>query len=363
DQRIRKGALDPSLALYANLGDDPDPQPVGMISDLIAGRSHAIVVVDNCPPDLHRRLSDVCRGTFSTVSVITVEYDIREDTPEETEVIRIEPSSIALIEKLIKRRFSRVSPVDARTVATLSGGNARVAIALAGTIKEHETISGLSDEELFQRVFEQRHGHDEPLFLVAQACSLLYSFEGEALSRGDAELPIFADLIGSTAATVYQAVAELKRRDLVQQRGVWRAVLPHAMANRLAAMALQNFPIPTIEEHLVNGASERVLKSFSRRLGYLDESHNAVTLVSVWLSRDGLLGDVTRLNDLGKAMLQNVAPVHRKPFWERLNERRRMRSPAWGALLRCCGRLHTIRLCSREVRAFWQRSPRPIRPI
>ena len=202
-----------------------------------------------------------------------------------------------------------MSPVDARTVATLSGGNARVAIALAGTIKEHETISGLSDEELFQRVFEQRHGHDEPLFLVAQACSLLYSFEGEALSRGDAELPIFADLIGSTAATVYQAVAELKRRDLVQQRGVWRAVLPHAMANRLAAMALQNFPIPTIEEHLVNGASERVLKSFSRRLGYLDESHNAVRLVSGWLSRDGLLGDVTRLNDLGKAMLQNVAPV------------------------------------------------------
>src|SRR5262249_1083646 len=76
DQRIGKGALDPSLALYANLSDDPDPQPVGMISDLIAGRSHAIVVVDNCPPDLHRRLSDVCRGTFSPLTFITVEYDI-----------------------------------------------------------------------------------------------------------------------------------------------------------------------------------------------------------------------------------------------------------------------------------------------
>jgi hypothetical protein len=136
----------------------------------------------------------------------------------------------ALIEKLIKRRFPRVSQVDAGTVATLSGGNARVAIALAGTIKEHETISGLGDEELFQRLFEQRHGHNQPLLLVAQACSLVYSFEGEALSGDHAELPIFADLIGSTAATVYQAVAELKRRDLVQQRSVctdsaFRAVL------------------------------------------------------------------------------------------------------------------------------------------
>jgi hypothetical protein len=309
DELIGNGALDPSLALYANLGDDPDPQPVGMVSDLIAGRSRAIVIIDNCPPDLHKRLSEVCRAAASTVSVITVEYDIREDTPEETEVIRIEPSSVALIEKLIKRRFPGVSQVDAGTVATLSGGNARVAIALAGTIKKHETISGLGDEELFQRLFEQRHGHNEPLLLVAQACSLVYSFEGEAVSGDHAELPIFADLIGSTAATIYQAVSELKRRDLVQQRGVWRAVLPHAIAKRLAAMALQNFPIPTIEAHLVNGASERVLKSFSRRLGYLDDSPQAVALVTGWLAHDGLLGDVTRLTELGKAMLQNVAPI------------------------------------------------------
>jgi hypothetical protein len=96
DERIGKDSLDSSLALYTNLGDDPDPQPIGMVSDLIAGRNRAIVVVDNCPPDLHRRLSEVCRGSASTVSIIRVEYDVREDMPEETEVIRIEPSSVTL---------------------------------------------------------------------------------------------------------------------------------------------------------------------------------------------------------------------------------------------------------------------------
>jgi hypothetical protein len=309
DERIGERALDPSLALYTNLTDDPDPQPVGMVSDLSAARSRAIVVVDNCSFDLHRRLSEVCRAATSTVSVVTIEYDIREDRPEETEVIRIEPSSAELIEKLINHRFPGVSQVDARTVAKLCGGNARVAIALAGTIKEHEAISGLGDEELFQRLFEQRHGHNERLFRIAQACSLLYSFEGEAHSGQHAELPIFAGLTGTIVGSVYQAVAELKRRDLVQQRGVWRAVLPHAIANRLATMAFQNFPLATIEQHLVNGASERVLKSFSRRLGYLDDSSQAVALVTRWLAKDGLLGDVTKLNRLGVEMLQNVAPV------------------------------------------------------
>jgi hypothetical protein len=309
DERIGKDALDPAQALYTNLGDDPDPQPIGMVSDLIGGGQRAIVVVDNCPPELHRRLLEVCRAAASAVSVISVEYDIRDDTPEETEVIRIEPSSVALIEKLIKRRFPGLSAVDAGRIAGFSGGNARIAIALANTVGATDTISGLGDEELFRRLFEQRYAASEPLLLAAQACSLVYSFEGEALSGDGAELPVLASLIGRSAEEIFAAVAELKRRDLVQQRGVWRAVLPHAIANRLAAMALQNIPMASIEARLVHGASDRLLKSFSRRLGYLDNSPKANALVKRWFAEGGLLAEVTNLSELGQTILRNVAPV------------------------------------------------------
>jgi len=44
-------------------------------------------------------------------------------------------------------------------------------------------------------------------------------------------------------------------------------------------------------------------------LGYLDKSPEAVALVERWLAKDGLLSNVTGLNELGEAMLQNVAPV------------------------------------------------------
>jgi len=309
DARIGTDALNPALALYTNLGDNPDPQPIGMVSDLIGQRLRAIVVIDNCPPDLHRRLSELCRAPASLVSVITVEYDIRDDTPEATEVIRIEPSSIPLIEQLLKRRFPRLSVVDASTIAIFAGGNARVAIALANTVGANETISGFGDEALFQRLFDQRHGPSEPLMLAGQACSLVYSFEGETLDGEGAELPILADLIGVAPEQIFRAIAELRRRDLVQQRGVWRAVLPHAIANRLAALALQNIPMSIVEAHLVNGSSTRLLRSFSRRLGYLDTSAEAVALVKRWFAKDGLLADVTNLNELGETVLRNVAPV------------------------------------------------------
>ena len=309
DDRVGKNSVNPSQVVYTNLSDDPNPQPVGLASDLIAAQIPVIMVIDNCPPDLHRRLTETCRQVQSTISFVTVEYDIRDDEPEETEVFRIEPSSLELIQKLIGKRFEQVSAIDAQTIANFSGGNARIAIALASTIGKNDKVTGLSDEDLFKRLFQQRHGHNADLLLVAQACSLVYSFEGESIEGKDAELPIFAALTGKTVQQVHAAVAELKRRDLVQVRGLWRAVLPHAIANSLARLALQNIPQASVKAHLANSASERLFKSFSRRLGYLNDSSESIRIVEGWFSADGLLGDLTNLTSFKQALLNNVAPI------------------------------------------------------
>lgn len=309
DAAVGEDPLDPSLAIYTNEADEPNPPPAGLASDLIANRTRAILVVDNCTPELHRRLSEVARAAGSTISVITIEYDIREDQPEGTDVFALDTSSIPLIEKLVTRRYPDLSQVDAQTIAEFSGGNARVALALASQIEKAETVTGLSEEDLFKRLFQQRHHPDPSLLSIAQSCSLIYSFEGESLTGRHAELPVLGSLIGKTAEDVYAGVAELKRRDLVQARAQWRAVLPHAIANRLAKMALRNIPPAKIKSVLVDNASERVLRSFSRRLGYLDDSTDAETIVKGWLAPSGLLGDVTNFNELGQAMFANIAPT------------------------------------------------------
>lgn len=153
---VGANALDPSLAVYTDVAEGPDPQPGGLASDFIAAGTHAILVIDNCPPVTHRQLTEVARAKGSPISVITVEYDIREDQPEGTDVFSLDNSSPALIEKLIEKRFPALSQIDRRTIADSSGGNARVALALAGTIGKNETVAGLSDDLLFQRLFQQR---------------------------------------------------------------------------------------------------------------------------------------------------------------------------------------------------------------
>ena len=309
DTRVGTRPLPPSLAVYTNLGDNPDPQPTRLASDLIANRTRAVLIVDNCPSDLHRRLSEVCAAAGSQVSVLTIEYDVRDDQPEGTQVISLDTSSNELIEAMTQRHHPHLSPVDARTIAEASGGNARIALALAGTVGQSESIAGLSDEDLFQRLFRQRHAPDNSLLLAAQACSLVYSFEGEALDGDEAELPRLAELAGQNPRELYRHVSELLRRDLVQRRSVWRAMLPHAVANRLAARALEDTPLDLIDKQLVTGGTDRLARSFSRRLSYLHEQPRAVAIAKLWLAPGGLLCDIQNLNELGRAMFENIAPV------------------------------------------------------
>jgi hypothetical protein len=172
-----------------------------------------------------------------------------------------------------------LSQVNVQSVARFAGGNARVAIALASTIKSGESVAELRDAELFRRLFHQRNQPDESLLQTAQACSLVYSFQGADVSRAEeAELWRLAAVIGRDIRSVYRDLSELRRRDLLQSRGVWRALLPHAVANKLAALALESIP-PAALEQFWGSAPPRLLKSFSRRLGYLHTSAEARSIV------------------------------------------------------------------------------------
>jgi hypothetical protein len=308
DKRVGEVSLDPSLAIYTNMGDDPHPQPTAIASDLLATNKRAILVIDNCLPELHRRLSDVCRSSTSQLSVLTIEYDITDDQLEDTERFELLPSSKDLLIKVLERRYPELSAIDVKAIAEFSGGNARIAIALAATVETNESISNLKDEELFQRLFHQRHSPNESLLLAAQAFALIYSFDGENVSAGG-ELETLGSMVGKDQHEMYRCVAELRRRELVQARSHWRAVLPPAIGNRLAKLAIQNIPQTILESTLLTSGNERLLRSFSRRLQYLHDSREAVSIVSKWIAADGLLGNPAELDELHEAMLCNVSSV------------------------------------------------------
>jgi len=307
ENEVGSDALDPALAVYADYSETPEPTAKQLALQLVETGQRAILVIDNCNPQTHSDLAKICGSSKSSLSLITVEYDVRDDEPERTEVFRLQSASEATIAAWLEANFDHVSQVDRDRIAEFSGGNFRVAGVLAETIRKGDSLGDLRDRDLFQRIFQQRNDHSGDLLRAAEALALVYSFDGEDTSACG-ELALLATMAGMDAARLYEFVAELKRRSVVQSRGRWRALLPHAIANRLAAQALERIPLAGLDAFCAS-LTPRMRKSFSRRLGYLHDSQEARQAVARYLSADGAMGDLLAADDEAAQLLRNLAPV------------------------------------------------------
>ena len=309
DNRIEtvSNVLDQENVLYTDLSDNPTPQPTAMIESLLHENADGIVIIDNCGQDTHRRLTELIQT--GKPRLVTIEYDIRDDLPDDTTCYRLDASSDKVISTLLERRYATLSTLDIDKIVAFSDGNARVAFALAGTSKKKGELAILRDDALFNRLFLQKHNTNDELQKCAEAASLLYSFDAEDVSE-NSELAILAFISEVTIPTFQRNITTLQRRGLVQERGKWRAVLPHAIANQLATRAIESYPRESLLERLVYNAPERVAQSFSRRLCYLHESRIVRDIADEWLRSDGFFGDVASLQGFKLEILKNIAPIN-----------------------------------------------------
>lgn len=298
--------LDTSTVVYTDQGLSPSPSARDMMQRLGANGLRAIVVVDNCNPATHQALTQIVASYPDYLSLITVEYDVMDDEPEETQVFELTGSSAIVLEEILARHAAHIAQNDRLRIVEFSDGNARVALALAHTVKKGQTLGILNHADLFRRLFMQNHEPNDALLRAAEVCSLVYSFDG-LLDSADAELPVLARLANLDPKELFRQVTELKRRKLVQTRSKWRAVLPHALANRLAKQALANLPqsavVSAFEGHV------RLLKSFSRRLSYLHDSPEACAIAKSWMADEKSLANPITLNELGRTLFLNLAPL------------------------------------------------------
>lgn len=317
DESVGADALDRTIAVYVDTGENPEPSATAMLDRLIAEGRRAIMILDNCPSELHTLLASKVAAK-GTISLITVEYDIRDDKPQITEVIQIEAVGPEVAEQLVLRRFPNIGRNNARRIAEFADGNARVSLAIAERVEEGESLAQLSDAQLFNRLFEQRNNPDESLREQAEILSLVYSFSVSTAEEGQNELEVLGSISGYSVSQLFRATSKLSDRHIVQKRAHWRAILPHAVANRLAALALDSIPVEQLRATFEATGRQRLLMSFAHRLGLLHDHTVAKEIVKIWLEPDGLLGRITTLDDISARMLDYIAPVSPEVLLDRI---------------------------------------------
>ncbi len=300
--------LDSAAAIYGDLGSMLEPAAREMLHRLGIIGKKSIVIIDNCNPATHTALSEIVRKFSSFLSLLTIEYDVVDDSEdEESHVFELKPSSDLVASEILIDRAPYLTEVERYRIIEFSSGNSQVALTLAQSFKKGKSIGVLTDAQLFDRIFLQGRPNDQEVYKAAEACSLVYSFDKLDLDSELSEMRILASVNGLTPIQLSRCVSKLERRDLVQARSNWRAFLPHALANRMAKKVLEEIPGDYLLEHFRK--TDRLFKSFCRRLGYLHDCDNARHIAEKWIGNGNWLANLTASNSTQLSAFFNISPL------------------------------------------------------
>lgn len=287
DERIGQNSLNCRDVWYCDLGESPIPLPTHFIDELVPQNRSFILIVDNCGQDTHALLTKKIQET--KISLLTIEYDVKDDLPENTDVYKLKPISEEIVKKVIERHYPDIDDLNSRKIAGFSGGNYRLALAIASNIGRTDNIAVLTDGQLFERLFWQLGRSDDTLFKIAKTFALVYSFNVDDSGEENSELDFLANLAKVDSDIAIEAIEVLKSKDIVQQRSQWRAILPHAVANRLAKESISLKSVSYLNMHCQQ-MTPRLQQSFIKRLGYLHDHRKVQELVKSWFEFNGWLG-------------------------------------------------------------------------
>ena len=262
DERISINALDRTIVVYTDIDTKPDFSAHEMLNKIIAENCKSIIIIDNCPRELHYSLIDRVLPVKNKISLITIDYDIKNDNPKMTDVFRIKVDGTEIAEKLILRRFSSLDKDTSRKIAEFAGGNALISLTIAERAQQGGSLAELSDETLLNRLLLQRSEYDNGnIREQAEVLSLVYSF-----SDDDSDLKILGSICGYTEDSLRRTVKKLKNHGIIQDRNNYQTIFPDAIANRLAASEIKEYRIKILYNKFKESGNDRLSKSFANRL-------------------------------------------------------------------------------------------------
>lgn len=287
EPEVGEQSLPQHWALYTE-NNNPKPTPEDTAQILTKENNRIVLIIDNCSRETHNILTKRIRN--SQISLLTIDYDIQDDLPLETDVFVLEPASKHMLVELLNRTNPNIDSSVIDKIASLSEGNSRIALALVQAFSKSEDFGTLLDEEIFERLFWQKKDYSGDIYETAKACSLVYSFDSSDPESGESEIPLLAKLADQTYDKFQRNLDAISKRGLLQSRGQWSALLPQALANRIALKALPSYFERKIFEVFVDSRLDRLQSSFYHRLSFLHSSHSAKKIVDNLLSPQGELG-------------------------------------------------------------------------
>ena len=241
---------------------------LGVVQAIREFGKSAIIVVDDCPTDMHKTLAAIVEHVNSKLSLLTIDYDPAPPSPEYTS-ITIPRAADKVVIDIIRQVAQGVSDADANRLAQFAQGFPQISVLIAKAWPfDTYDISSITDDDLIKKMVFGRNAPNQELLSVTQSLSLYETVGVEEEARG--ELQFVASTAGIDSEAAYGHIQTLIDRGIVQKRGRFVQVQPKPLALALAADMWKRMTPGKIDCLAVDPAPERLTRALFRQFVGLD---------------------------------------------------------------------------------------------
>ena len=232
--RNRGAALSMSdIVMYAVLPEGSAEGIVSTVQALADAGTRAVVVIDECDPETHRRLSGIVGHAASNLSLITIDNEISSHSGGD-DVLKLEKASDELGNSLVQLLSPDLPDEDQRRLAHFAWGYPKVALQVVDAWGRATPLAHATSDHLVDALTLGRDPHEPSMLL--ESAELLAAFGQVKLEPSDdTQLKQVASLGRKlTPLDLHVAVGDLADRGVAQRRGRIVGIQPRPIALRLA---------------------------------------------------------------------------------------------------------------------------------
>ena len=297
--------LDANQIIYCNYFDVSD-RVLNLARDIADSCSRALLIVDDCPPAIHTRLSEIVHRQNSNCIAISIGVESTAQSLRRNLVVQLNRASDEHIIDIAGAVHELAKGRNATFVQDLAQGFPSMAVFAAQALEDKD-FELTSVEALISRIV---WGERDENALALESLQLLSLFTVVGV-EGDAgvELEQIAQFAGQEAHAVFCNLAQFAERGVIHRQGDYAIVQPLPLAMRLANMWLETRPSGTLES-LFRTLSEDMKLRMAGRLRWVSWSDKVRTFAQVLINE--ALPDLASLDTkFGSKLLDRL--VHLTP--------------------------------------------------
>mgnify|MGYP001012135848 CR=1 FL=1 len=302
---LPQDALSESQTIYC-LYEDVKDQLINIAREIADTGSRALLIVDDCPDDMHMRLRETVHRDGSQCHLITIGVETKTHGIRHNLIIELNRASDTLISHIAAATNTQVSKNNSSLIRDLSQGFPRMAVFASRALEcGDEELSSV--ETLISRIVWGEHEENQSALESLQLLSLftVVGMENDAAR----ELEELAAYSGKTGQKMFRELKRFSERGVLFRLGDYGEVQPLPLAMRLSNQWLESNPAGTLG-NLFRFLSEEMKLRMAGRLRWISWSDKVSSFGRALLSE--VLPDATALDsEFGSKLLDRF--VHLAP--------------------------------------------------